>query len=155
MTVSLREKTAWISLTTTLLIWGSYFWMVYQRAATGRISSSHLFDLFAWCWIALFMAQGALFFATGVLKMGRGIAPEDERERLMALKATHLAYAVLTITVLCVAASTRYFTGFGAGKLADPVGDTMVLIANGILFAVVLAEIVKSGARIVYFRRGY
>jgi hypothetical protein len=67
--------------------------------------------------------------------------PVDERERLINLKATRLA-------------SGCYVVGSFLAVLTIHHGASAVLLAYLIVFAFVIAEMVKYGARIVYYRRG-
>ncbi len=65
----------------------------------------------------------------------------DERERLINLKATRLA-------------SGCYVVGSFLAVLTLHHGASAVMIGYFFVLAFVLAEIVKYGARVVYYRRG-
>ena len=67
--------------------------------------------------------------------------PRDERERLIALKATSIAayvYAVLSLSSIFI----------------DPPRRQRDRLAYFVLFSFILAELVNYAARIVYYRRG-
>jgi hypothetical protein len=68
-------------------------------------------------------------------------APRDERERLIALKATSLAayvYALLSLSSVSLI----------------HVGANQIGLAYCILFSFIVAEVVNYAARVVYYRRG-
>jgi len=68
-------------------------------------------------------------------------APQDERERLIALKAKRPAYYVLSTTAFLVI----FLPHFGGGAFG---------LANGILFAMWLGELTDYGVQIYSYRRG-
>jgi hypothetical protein len=68
-------------------------------------------------------------------------APRDERERLIDLRATRFAYALLAGSIACAC----FFGGFN---------PPIIFNANVLLFILVAAEVLRSGCQIVQFRRG-
>ena len=68
--------------------------------------------------------------------------PKDERERLIDLRAMRTAAIV-------------YVVGSFLAVLTLHAGASGITIANGVLLAFVIAEIVNYSARIVYHRRGF
>ena len=71
---------------------------------------------------------------------GEARTPKDERERLIELRATRVAFPVLL------------FGTFAAiGILHFPPGKWVM--AHAVLLAIVVAELVKFGAQVVCYRR--
>ena len=68
-------------------------------------------------------------------------APKDERERLIALKAVYISAHVFAVGSLLTISSIH-------------IGANAIFLANGIVLSFVIAQIVKYGARINYYRRG-
>lgn len=68
-------------------------------------------------------------------------APKDERDRLIALKATSIA-APVYVVLSFASVSLIHFGANGIG------------VGYAVLFSFVIAEIVKCVARLVYYRRG-
>ena len=68
--------------------------------------------------------------------------PQDEREQLIALKATRLAAYV-------------YVVGSFLAVLTVHHGANGIAVGFFVLFAFVIAEIVNYATRIIYFRRGF
>lgn len=72
----------------------------------------------------------------------------DERDRLIATRASRNAYFVLFIGVLIMIGMIV------AGDLKNDPGITPVMSANLLLLAVVVAELVNFGSRLFYYRSG-
>jgi hypothetical protein len=153
--MSFREKSAWISTAATLVVWGWYFVNVFRAVAGGEPDGERLLALFVGCVVLNVVIEVVLAIAVSALAPRQASAPADERERLIGLKATGFAYHVVVLGVLGVALAAP-FLGHAAPILfpGDPLADVALVAANGILFAVVAAELVRSAGQIVLFRRG-
>ena len=68
--------------------------------------------------------------------------PKDERERLIDLKATRVAFPVLLVGTFAA-----------IGTLHLPASRW--IMAHVMLLAIVVAELTRFGAQIVYHRRGF
>lgn len=136
--MSFREKSAWISLISMLGIYGFYFWSVGRSGL--REGSFHFGGLLGTV-IALAVVQTVLTIAVAIVAPKEAKAPRDERERLIDLRATRLAYATLAGSVACAC----FFGGFN---------PPIIFNANALLFILVAAEILRSGCQIVQYRRG-
>ena len=137
--MSFREKSAWITLVTVLLCFGSYFGSIATGHITGHGLSSML-TLIA-CVISLVVLQVVAHILVAVTSPKEARAPRDERERLIQGRAHSLGYYVLSGLVL---------------TLFIPVhlGHSAIDIANFALLSLVLTTLAVSGAQIVMFRRG-
>lgn len=143
--MSFREKSAWISLLSIVIPFGFYFaalgQSMHSHAGGSHHGGVHLFGVFVACVLLQIAIQVVLHIAATVQAPKDARLAKDERERLIELKATRIAFFVLMVGVLLVAASLHV----GAGGF---------LMCNGILLSLVLAETVKYSGQIVYFRRG-
>jgi hypothetical protein len=131
--LSFREKTAWISLLSLSGIYAWYFWSAFG-------SGSHFGGLLA-AIVALVIVQTVLTIAVAVVAPREAKAPRDERDRLIDLRATRFAYAVLAGSVACAC----FFGGFN---------PPVIFNSNALLFFLVIAEILRSGCQIIQYRRG-
>ena len=68
-------------------------------------------------------------------------APRDERDRLIDLRATRLAYAALAGSVACAC-------------LFGTFNPPIIFSTNALLFVLVIAEILRSCCQIVQYWRG-
>jgi len=133
-----REKSAWISILSMSGIYGLYFWSVMRTAP--HFASFHFISLIETV-VALVVVQIVLTIAVAVFSLRDAQAPRDERDKLIELRATRVAYAGLATSVV--------FAVFFGG-LNPPI----VFNANALLFILVTVEILRSACQIVQYRRG-
>jgi hypothetical protein len=153
--VPFREKTAWISIFVTLLIWGSYFGDMMPNLLSSRPDLDGMLGAFFGSIASAVFLQIVLTIVIAALSPKEADAPADERERLIELRATTIAYHVLTITLVVAvlgAPALALYHAFKAG-IEPSLGSAVVPMANGVLLAIVLAEVAKYVAQLVQFRR--
>lgn len=136
--MSFREKSAWISFITILLIFGAYFWRVAQVL---RGEARFPFEIAVAFLIAFVLVEIAAHIVVGLQAPKDVRAPQDERERLIEMRATRVAFQVLVLGALA---------GVGTMHLTQSVW----VMSQAVLLAIVVAELVKFGGQILYFRRG-
>lgn len=134
--MSFREKCAWISLLSVAGIYGFYFWSVIQAGPKGAETHFGLLDTI----VALVVVKAMLTIAVAKFTPGEAKVPRDEREQLIDLRATQVAYTGL-------ATSVAFVCFFGA---FDP---PLIFNTNAILFILVAAEIIRCAAQIIQYRR--
>ena len=134
-----REKSAWISLVCLTATFGSFF----AALTLGAIPSegAPAAQIFFGCVAAFALLQIALHTVAASRALDDARATIDERERLIALKAAHNAWAVLVGGMLLVPASLH----FGAHP------PLMGYLAMAVL---AMSEIVRAASRIFYFHKG-
>ena len=134
--MALREKSAWMSFWTTLVVYGAYFAYVGQAAAAGRPVG--FAGPLTTCIFALVVLQVGLQIIIAALnREPRG--PRDERERLIDLTVSTRAFYVLQVAAMG-AAVTVYFFDKG-------------LMANAVILALALSELVRHGGIVLGYRR--
>ena len=84
--------------------------------------------------------QVVLTIAVAISAPKEAQAPRDEREKLIELKATRVAYSGLATSI----ALACFFGAF------DP---PIVFNTNALLFVLVTAELLRSGCQIIQYRR--
>jgi O-antigen/teichoic acid export membrane protein len=137
-----KEKIAWISVVTTILVWGSYFAAAVRAAMTGGVPHPTIY--MAGFTAALIIQTILMVIATtvtAVLAPKDASAASDERDKEISRRAYSMAYPVLLGLIVCVAASVHF-------------GATPWDLVNGMMAAIVIAEIVHYGAQIVGYRQG-
>lgn len=137
--MSFREKSAWISLLSMAGVYGFYFWTIsHAPAATGAL---HYGPLLIRTIVLLVVIQIILNVALAVYRPGEAQAAADERERLIDLKASRIAYfgLVTGVLVACV-----------FGLLTPPT----LFTTNSLLFILVVCEVLRAGCQIVFYRLG-
>lgn len=138
--MSFREKSAWITFVSLLVAFTPFFFFSYQ-ALTGQLGRGQARTL-AFGLIAAFVALEVVLHAVAAaLAPNDARTPRDERERVIAMRAAHLAYPVLLVGALAAAALIH-------------VTPSAWVLQQAVLFVIVVAELVKFGTQIVLFRRG-
>src|SRR5690349_12615360 len=97
--MSFREKTAWIAVLSITAIYGVYFWSAVRF---GAHASADLFTLTVTV-VGLVVVQIVLMTAAAIFSPKDAQAPRDERDRLIALRATRVAYSGLATSVVFAA----------------------------------------------------
>jgi Na+/H+ antiporter NhaD/arsenite permease-like protein len=139
--MSYREKSAWISLLLYLGIYGFYFSQVAMAAARGEADGTHFLGLFGQSVAVFVVATIVLTVVAAVLAPRDAQAREDERERLITLKANSASgYVLATGAVLAIGV-----VFYGADEF---------LTINLLFFALVLSEVYKVATQLVLYRRG-
>lgn len=153
--VAFREKAAWISLAVTLVVWGGYFAVVWSEIAGGRPNGALILERFMGAVVFSVVASIVTAIVLALVSGGAADAPADERERLIALKSTDVAYNVLSLGVVVVALTAPAVALGGLNLFpGDPAADTALIAANGVLFALIAAEVVRGGLTIARYRLG-
>ena len=149
--MAFREKVAWLSLLSSLAIWGYYFSLLGGGLSAHTVGD----DLFVGTFIGCVVLSVVVQIVLAVLSPKESESPPDERERLIDLKATRIAYHLVSAGVATVVLSTPLIAAgapdvFG-GHAAT--ASALMLVANGVIFCLVLAEVVRSAALILQYRR--
>ena len=135
-----REKTAWVSLLATGGVWGVYFWRLWPDLQDRSLQAGSV-GLFIGGVVVLTVIQIVVAIALALSSGKAADAPMDERERLIDLRGARAGFYALNAA--CVCASALWLLG------ASP-----LVMANAVLAAMVVGEIIRSGFVIVGYRRG-
>ena len=150
--MSFREKAAWISLGSGVVIWGFYFTAVWGRLVA--LPGAWPVALFVECVIASLLVQGLLMGLAAMRTPRDQRSLSDEREIQIDGRATGIGYAALTGLVLCVALVSPLAVRAEVGGLAITTqGEAATIMGQGLLLAIVLAEAIKSAVVVILHRR--
>jgi uncharacterized membrane protein len=134
--MALREKSAWISFWTTLIVYGAYFAYVGQAAAAGR-PVGFAGPLTICIFVLVVLQVGLQIVMAALNREPRG--PQDERERLIDLKASTRAFYVLQVAAMGAAVTVYFFD--------------KTLMANAVILALAVSELARHGGIILGYRR--
>lgn len=137
--MSFREKTAWISFVSILLVFGIYFTVVVLAMA-GRLDHSQTFSWFLRLLLAFVVLQVVLRMIVVRRAPLDARVPADEREQLIGLKGDRVAGYILAAGVF--AAIFTLHLGAGRGELA-----------HAVLLAFAISQLAKHAAVIALHRR--
>ncbi len=139
-----REKSCWASLASTLIIYGVYFAILIPRRAADPAQPHSYLGLLFGCLVCLVVLQIILQSALSLSMREEARQPKDERERLIGMKSDRVAMVVMATAIGCL------FWIYVAGPAF--IANSAIL-ANFVLFGLVLAAIAKYASAIVYFHR--
>lgn len=150
MDLSFQEKSILGSLAITICIFGAYFFEVFELVTTN--DSTEILTLPArLIGIALSVVAVEVVFHI-VIAIFASNDGTDERDRLVAAKATQVAYYILAVGCL-TAVGYMFFSTLQ--QSADSISSqTTILAANLIVFSLILAEVVGFSLQLFYYRRG-
>jgi hypothetical protein len=136
--MSFREKSAWITLVSILLVSAGYVLHVPRIFEPDPgFWELHVVALMTMAFIVIEIIAHIVLYLR-YPKDAR--TPKDERERLIDLKATRLGAYVYVLGSFVAIVAGSHASGLATGVW--------------VLFAFVIAEIVNYAARIIYYRRG-
>jgi hypothetical protein len=141
--MSFREKSAWITLITLVLLslaWATHF--PWGRDFTlAPDSNPFVFHALLLATLSFVVIVVVAHVVVAVLAPREANTRADEREQLIGLKATRLG----AYTYAALSMSSVFLIHLGANEI----GLAYFLVAS-----LVIAEIVNCSARIIYHRRG-
>lgn len=151
--MSYREKSAWISLVTTLVIWGGFFVALFRGLLTGQAGLMSFTGLFVGCIILVVLVQVVLAILVALQSPSEAEAAPDERERRIDDQAGRRAYWVLSSLTLTLVLCLPLALLFWPDLLLGPGPRGLMLAASGVFLAITLAEVVRSASQVLGFRR--
>lgn len=141
MKTTFRENSLWASTITTIIIFSWYFTKVFIALGDPNFEQNYLIGLFVGVMVLVTIIQivmQTLLAATSRKEAGR---KDDERERMIELKATRVSHYILVLGVWVTV----------LGIFFKP---TALVMGNTILFFFVLSEIVGYVIQLIQYRRG-
>ena len=143
MNISFKEKSTWVSLAIITFIFAGYFSQVYQGLINGTLDKDAVLGLFIGAVASIIILEIFLHTVIAILNAKDTDQPSDERDRLFSMKAGNISGWVLGFGVLTIAAHTFM-------RELDS-----LWVANLLLFAVFVSQVVSYALQIFYYRRGY
>lgn len=138
--LSFREKSVWISLISILVVFIPFFWNSY-RQYTGQVDGSSAVTVAFSLLVAFVVLELVLHAVVALQAPAEARSPRDEREHLIEMRATRIAFQVLVVGALA-AVATVHLT------------SRAWVMQQVVLLAIVVAELVKFATQVVLFRRG-
>jgi len=141
MKMSFQEKSIWISLISTILIFGYYFTQAISVFNNPDVHNTNLIGLFIGIIILVVIIQIASQTIVAIVHRKEVEKGEDERDNLIKLKATRISYFILVFGIWITVISLLIF-------------QSTLVMANIIMFFFILSEIVGFTSQLFYYRRG-
>ena len=139
--MSFREKSTWVTfvllLITFVIYFSNAFLVLHGHGHVDGQPMPNLFQLFWQLIIAFIVIEIIAHILIAAKSPREANAPLDEREKMISLKSIQPAFYVLLVGAF-----------LAIGTL--PLGT----MAHSVLFVVWVAELVRYGMQLYYFRRG-
>lgn len=151
--MSFREKTAWIAVLTTLVVWGLYFSQVWHGVEARTLDGQALWTLFLVCMgITVVLMLGLNLLASRRRLKDFGASP-DELEKQLESGAVRVTKPMFEWAVLGIcAAALVWGRDFAESFPADPVGSLVIVMANALLLAAIVNNVLTEIIIIIRFR---
>jgi hypothetical protein len=156
MSMSFREKSIWISLISTLLIFGDYFFNIIALGnLPEQVAKTAALELSIRAFVLIIIVE--IIFQTMLAVSNRKAAKlgADERDKLFEYKGNNFGYTVLVIGVLMTLGrmvsleiSPEFIEQF-------KVLNIPFLTAHILLFSFIFSEVVRFSAQLYYYRSSH
>jgi len=139
--MSFREKIAWVSLAGIAIAFAPYFALVAAYRGPAPVFPFYSGGLLVAVTILTIVIVTAGSIGVALTNVREANAPKDERDRAIARAASASGYRILMPLLFVALVGT--FLGWSAAALA-----------NAVLGAIVLAEVVRCGTEVFLYRKG-
>lgn len=151
--MSIRERTAWIAVLCTLVVWGYYFTAFGLDVASAQLDGGALLTRFLICMGITLVVMIGLNIRAGAMSKREIERPADEMERQIEGRADRIGFRVLEWLIPATLIPGLLLTdAIKTAFSADPGGATALIFANGILLVIVFTEMVREAVIIAGFR---
>ncbi len=140
--MSFREKTHWVAFIVIAVAFGWYFLTYPWHLVGGPAGVGAVVGMLTMTSILIILAMSILIGLIAARSPRDAHLKEDERERTIHWRGTHYAYYPLVIGV--------YGNLFAVFYQASP-----AIMLNLLLATVVVCELIRVGAQLYFYRRGY
>lgn len=153
MDMSFREKSIWISLVSTILIFGDYFLNLLSLSGLPvDVAKSAALGLFL---RSIFLIIVVEIVFQGMLALSNRKAAElgaDERDKLFEYKGNNIGYTILVIGVF-ITLGRIVFLELNPEFIQDSgLLNIPFLTAHILLFSFILSEVVRFSGQLYYYR---
>ena len=141
MNISFKEKSIWVSLIITIVVFGYYFTRVFGilNQSTGGTTEPIVLYIGVVIFMVILVIVSHILLAIIYTKEANDF--NDERDKLIELKGTRISYWILILGIFQAV----------AGLLMT---KSPIMIANVLLLFFVIAAIVGDSVKLYYYRKG-
>jgi hypothetical protein len=137
--MSFREKSVWISFVVMLVLSSVWSWNLI-RGLTGGAGRTEVIHLSIMLLTFAVVLEVVLHIVLAAWSPREARTPRDERQRLIELYATRIAFRVLVTAALLTIGSAH-------------VGARTGVLMDAMMLSIILALLVKFGSEVVLFKR--
>ena len=145
-----RERSAWICLVSTCVIFGAYFRFVVQTFASGDAVARPTLVAFLLACVVLAAVTAGVHVVSALVF---GVQKADERDARIEARAVRVAYYFL---IGCAFTAIACMAVLGAVQAPSPHGTIRVpgfsVTLQAVLFACVVAEVLRWMVQVICYR---
>lgn len=153
--MSYKERSIWVSLAITIYIWFNYFSTLYWSAKDGSLTMSSMQSALLSVVIMTIVLEILHHIVIAIIDNKNANYDEDERDKLIALKGSNVAYYILSFTTIAAVIHLLLFPVIDRGLVNMLDLPKEYILINIIIFGALLAEIAKFSTQIFFYRRGF
>ncbi len=155
MDMSFKEKSAWISLLTTIAIFGYYFFNIWGLSGVPEVEArEQAKDLLAYVIILTIIVETVFHSMLAATNHKAAKLGADERDKLLEYKSNNIGYTILAVGVVIVI-GRMVFLEFNTG-FTDYESSLQIpfLTIHMLILVFILSEVGRFGALVFHYRRG-
>ena len=156
MDMSFKEKSAWISLISTVCIFGYYFYSIIMLIGVPADIAKEAAKTYLIQAVILSIAVEVIFHSVlAATNRNSADIEGDERDKTYEYKANSLGYSVLVVGVVMTLGGIITLEYNPRWAEHSRVMQFPMQIAHILMFSFILSEIVRFAGQIYYYRRGH
>ncbi|WJG09229.1 hypothetical protein [Aliiglaciecola sp. LCG003] len=154
--MSFKEKSTWISLISTLAIFGNYFYRVFElQGVPLEISKVAIVGLMINTVVLIIIVEALFHSMLAATNYKAAKMGADERDKLIEYRGNSIGYSVLVVGVLATLIrmiATEYNPEIASNEHSFGIP---MLTAHILMLTFILSEVARFSGQIFYYRRGY
>ncbi len=153
--MSYKERSIWVSLAITLYIWFNYFSTIYWSAKDNSLTIENMQSALLTVVIMTIVLEILHHIVIAIIDNKNANYDEDERDKLISLKGSQIAYYILSFTTIIAVVHLLLFPVINKGLVNLLNLPNEYILMNIIIFGALLAETAKFSTQLFFYRRGF
>lgn len=152
--MTMRERVAWISVVTGIVIFGIYFSSVWWDFSARTFDGDALFWRFLACLGLTMLINIPAALIGAYLSGDKFDPPPDELERAVEARSNRIGLIVLEVSIAGIVLLSTTVSDIARGDFAaDPAGATAIMLVNLLLLVTGSAAVLREILIIIQYRR--
>ena len=153
--MSFEEKSIWVSLISTVCIFGYYFINVLSLGSMPLEQANiAAVQLLFQAVVTTVVVEIILHTVIAICNPNDAQQPSDERDKLYKMRANSVGYSVLILGVILTLGHILLSSFFPEFKGQNAVATFPLLSANILFFSFIISEVVRYSSQVFFYRKG-
>ena len=153
--MSFKEKSIWVSLISTVCIFGYYFINVLSLGSMPLEQANiAAVQLLFQAVITTVVVEIILQTVIAICNPSDAQQPSDERDKLYKMRANSVGYSVLILGVILTLGHILLSSFFPEFKGQNAVATFPLLSANILFFSFIISEVARYSSQVFFYRKG-